>query len=124
MARWNCIKEALGKLDTPLYFRRMVADYFSHRILEHDTEVGPKEYEITSGVSDLRNPLGLDIGSSALEYMMICLDSHYLKRQNWLPTRTICHCSRCKISVGDHVHLQQGNCNHWKLAEVRRPKAS
>lgn len=32
------------------YLRKMVADYLSHRILKYDTEIDPKEYEITGDV--------------------------------------------------------------------------
>ncbi|KMQ95934.1 reverse [Lasius niger] len=49
-ARWNCIKEVLRKLDAPFYLEKMVADYLSHRILKYDTEIDPKEYEITGDV--------------------------------------------------------------------------
>ena len=32
------------------YLRKMVASYFSNRILKYDTEKGPKEYRVTGGM--------------------------------------------------------------------------
>ena len=49
-ARWNSIMEALEWLKVPWYLRKMVASYFSDRILKYDTEEGPKEYRVTGGV--------------------------------------------------------------------------
>lgn len=49
-AKWDCIMEALGKMNVPAYLRRMVASYFTDRILIYDTEAGPQEHKITGGV--------------------------------------------------------------------------
>ena len=49
-ARWDCIMEALVKMQVPGYLRRMVASYFTDRVLKYDTEIGPKEYHVTGGV--------------------------------------------------------------------------
>lgn len=42
-ARWSCIHQALEKMNVPLYIRRIVADYFGHRLLRYDTDDGPVE---------------------------------------------------------------------------------
>ena len=49
-ARWNRIMEALERMKVQWYLRKMVASYFSDRILEYDTEEEPKEYRVTGGV--------------------------------------------------------------------------
>lgn len=57
-AKWNCIMRALSGANVPGYLRRMVASYFTDRILKYDIEDGPKEYKITGGV-----PQGSVLGS-------------------------------------------------------------
>ena len=42
--------KALAEMDIPGYLQRMVASYFTDRILKYDTETGPEEYKITGGV--------------------------------------------------------------------------
>ena len=49
-ARWNRIMEALERMKVPWYLWKMVASYFSDKILKYDTEEGPKEYRVTGGV--------------------------------------------------------------------------
>ena len=49
-AHKNRIMEALERMKVPWYLRKMVASYFSDRILKYDTEEGPKEYRVTGGV--------------------------------------------------------------------------
>lgn len=49
-ARWDRIMEALTMMEVPGYLLKMVASYFSGRILKYDTEEGPKEYQVTGGV--------------------------------------------------------------------------
>ena len=49
-ANWNCIMRALQEKNVPEYLRRIVASYFTDRVLKYDTEDGPKEYDITGGV--------------------------------------------------------------------------
>ncbi|XP_015123442.1 uncharacterized protein LOC107045635 [Diachasma alloeum] len=48
--KWDCIMKALETMNVPGYLRRMVASYFTNRILKYDTESGPKEYQVTGGV--------------------------------------------------------------------------
>ncbi|XP_015113967.1 uncharacterized protein LOC107039043 [Diachasma alloeum] len=48
--RWNCIMDALVKSNVPGYLRRMVASYFSGRILKYDTECDLEQYRVTGGV--------------------------------------------------------------------------
>ena len=42
--------EALETMKDLGYLWKMVASYFSDRILKYDTEEGPKEYRVTGGV--------------------------------------------------------------------------
>ncbi|KMQ83866.1 reverse [Lasius niger] len=49
-AKWNCIMEALERMDIPGYLRKMVASYFTDRVLKYDTKNGPQEYRVTGGV--------------------------------------------------------------------------
>lgn len=49
-ANWDCIMQALQEKNVPEYLRRIVASYFTDRVLKYDTKNGPKEYDITGGV--------------------------------------------------------------------------
>ncbi|CAH2092422.1 unnamed protein product [Euphydryas editha] len=49
-AKWDCIMKALSDMKVPGYLRRMVASYFTDRVLKYDTKTGPKEYRVTGGV--------------------------------------------------------------------------
>ncbi|XP_015119539.1 uncharacterized protein LOC107042850 [Diachasma alloeum] len=49
-AKWDCIMEALDRMNVPGYLPRMVESYFPDKILMYDTETGPKEYRVTGGV--------------------------------------------------------------------------
>lgn len=49
-AKWDRIMEALQKMGTPKYLLKVIASYFSDRVLLYDTEDGPKEYKVTGGV--------------------------------------------------------------------------
>lgn len=49
-ANWDRIMQALEEKNVPGYLRRIVASYFTDRILRYDTKNGPKEYDITGGV--------------------------------------------------------------------------
>ncbi|KMQ81805.1 reverse, partial [Lasius niger] len=35
--KWDCIMEALERMDIPGYLRKMVASYFTDRVLKYDT---------------------------------------------------------------------------------------
>ena len=49
-AKWDRIMEALAKMQVPGHLQRIVASYFTDRVLKYDTESGPKEYRVTGGV--------------------------------------------------------------------------
>lgn len=49
-ARWDRTMEALAERRTPDYLLDMIDSYLADRMLIYDTEIGPKEYEITAGV--------------------------------------------------------------------------
>ncbi|GBO99081.1 Probable RNA-directed DNA polymerase from transposon X-element [Eumeta japonica] len=49
-ANWVCIMQALRGKNVPEYLCRIVASYFTSRVLKYDTKNGPKEYDITVGV--------------------------------------------------------------------------
>lgn len=49
-AKWDCIMEALERMDVPGYLQKMVASYFTDRVLKYDTKNGPQEYRVTGGV--------------------------------------------------------------------------
>lgn len=49
-ANWDCIMRALEEKSVPGYLRRIVASYFTHRVLRYNTKNGPREYHITGGV--------------------------------------------------------------------------
>ncbi|GBP75629.1 Retrovirus-related Pol polyprotein from type-1 retrotransposable element R1 [Eumeta japonica] len=49
-ASWVCIMQALRGKNVPEYLCRIVASYFTGRVLKYDTKNGPKEYDITGGV--------------------------------------------------------------------------
>ena len=42
--------EALGQFDTPKYLQKLIASYFTCRILKYDTDDGLKVYRVTGGV--------------------------------------------------------------------------
>ncbi|CAB0042929.1 unnamed protein product [Trichogramma brassicae] len=50
-ARWNDILSALEKMGVPPYLRRIIASYFSDRVLEYSNDDGAETYSITAGVS-------------------------------------------------------------------------
>ncbi len=45
-AKWDRIMEALAKMQVPGYLQRIVASYFTDRVLKYDTESCPKEYRV------------------------------------------------------------------------------
>ncbi|GBP95721.1 Retrovirus-related Pol polyprotein from type-1 retrotransposable element R1 [Eumeta japonica] len=49
-ANWECIMQALKEKNVPEYLCKIVASYFTDRILKYDTKNGPREYNITEGV--------------------------------------------------------------------------
>ncbi|CAB0030091.1 unnamed protein product [Trichogramma brassicae] len=49
-ARWNHILSALEKMGVPPYLRRIIASYFSDRVLEYSTDDGAETYSVTAGV--------------------------------------------------------------------------
>ncbi|GBP54612.1 Retrovirus-related Pol polyprotein from type-1 retrotransposable element R1 [Eumeta japonica] len=49
-ASWVYIMQALRGKNVPEYLCRIVASYFTGRVLKYDTKNGPKEYDITRGV--------------------------------------------------------------------------
>ncbi|CAB0042472.1 unnamed protein product [Trichogramma brassicae] len=49
-ARWNNILAALRRLPVPDYLLRIIASYFSARVLDFTTDDGPESYEVTAGV--------------------------------------------------------------------------
>lgn len=49
-ARWDCILEALGRLEVSQYLRKIIAGYLHNRVLQYDTDDGPREYKVTGGV--------------------------------------------------------------------------
>ncbi|CAB0030715.1 unnamed protein product [Trichogramma brassicae] len=49
-ARWNHILSALEKMGVPHYLRRIIASYFSDRVLEYCTDNGAETYSVAAGV--------------------------------------------------------------------------
>uniref|UniRef100_A0ABD2X623 Reverse transcriptase domain-containing protein n=1 Tax=Trichogramma kaykai TaxID=54128 RepID=A0ABD2X623_9HYME len=49
-ARWDNILAALRRLLVPDYLLRIIASYFSARVLDFTTDEGPESYEVTAGV--------------------------------------------------------------------------
>ncbi|CAB0041848.1 unnamed protein product [Trichogramma brassicae] len=49
-ARWDNILAALRRLLIPDYLLRIIASYFSARVLDFTTDEGPESYEVTAGV--------------------------------------------------------------------------
>ncbi|CAB0038502.1 unnamed protein product [Trichogramma brassicae] len=49
-ARWDNIRATLRRLLMPDYSLRIIASYFSARVLEFTTDDGPESYEVTAGV--------------------------------------------------------------------------
>ncbi|CAB0028290.1 unnamed protein product [Trichogramma brassicae] len=49
-ARWDNILAALRRLPVPNYLLRIIASYFSARVLDFTTDDGPESYEVTAGV--------------------------------------------------------------------------
>ena len=49
-ARWDRIMEALDQFGTPKYLQKLIASYFTDRILQYDTDDGLKVYRVTGGV--------------------------------------------------------------------------
>ncbi|CAB0040440.1 unnamed protein product [Trichogramma brassicae] len=56
-ARWDNILAALRRLLVPDYLLRIIANYFSARVLDFTTDEGPESYEVTAGVPQ-RSVLG------------------------------------------------------------------
>ncbi|CAB0027969.1 unnamed protein product [Trichogramma brassicae] len=50
-ARWDNILAALRRLLVPDYLLRIIANYFSARVLDFTTDEGPESYEVTAGVT-------------------------------------------------------------------------
>ncbi|CAB0040021.1 unnamed protein product [Trichogramma brassicae] len=48
--RWDNILAALRRLPVPDYLLRIIASYFSARVLDFTTDDGPESYEVTAGV--------------------------------------------------------------------------
>ncbi|CAB0032474.1 unnamed protein product [Trichogramma brassicae] len=48
--RWDNILAALRRLLVPDYLLRIIASYFSARVLDFTTDEGPESYEVTAGV--------------------------------------------------------------------------
>ena len=67
-ARWKNICQALDKPDVPAYLKNMIKSYLTNRLLVYDTQDGPKEYQITGGVSQ-----GSVLGSPLWNIMYIDL---------------------------------------------------
>ncbi|CAB0039745.1 unnamed protein product [Trichogramma brassicae] len=51
-ARWDNILAALRRLLVPDYLLRIIANYFSARVLDFTTDEGPESYEVTAGVPE------------------------------------------------------------------------
>ncbi|CAB0028338.1 unnamed protein product [Trichogramma brassicae] len=49
-ARWDNILAALRRLLVPDYLLRIIASYFSARVLDFTTDEGPESYKVTAGV--------------------------------------------------------------------------
>ncbi|CAB0041209.1 unnamed protein product, partial [Trichogramma brassicae] len=49
-ARWDNILAALRRLLVPDYLLRIIASYFSAKVLDFTTDEGPESYEVTAGV--------------------------------------------------------------------------
>ncbi|GBP22397.1 Putative 115 kDa protein in type-1 retrotransposable element R1DM [Eumeta japonica] len=49
-ANWDWIMRALEEKNIPKYLCRVVASYFTNRVLKYDMDKGLKEYKITGGV--------------------------------------------------------------------------
>lgn len=49
-ANWTQVLGTLAGMDIPAYLQNIIVDYLKDRILEYDTDEGPKEYAITGGV--------------------------------------------------------------------------
>ena len=49
-ARWDRIMEALEQFGIPKYLQKLVASYFTNRILQYETDDGIKTYRVTGGV--------------------------------------------------------------------------
>ncbi|CAH2084175.1 unnamed protein product [Euphydryas editha] len=49
-ANWDHIMRTLGEMQVPVYLQRMVASYFTGRLLKYDTKSGPMEHKVTGGV--------------------------------------------------------------------------
>ena len=64
-ARWDTVCQALDRLETPQYLRKMITSYFSDRQLMYDTQEGPRSYRVTGGGGGTS---GLGTGSSLVEY--------------------------------------------------------
>lgn len=58
-ANWGHILNALQRMNVPTYLLQILDSYFEDRVLEYDTEDGPREYDITAGV-----PQGSVLGPS------------------------------------------------------------
>ncbi|GBP21618.1 Probable RNA-directed DNA polymerase from transposon X-element [Eumeta japonica] len=49
-ANWECIMQALREKNVPEYLCKIVASYFTDKILKYDTKNSPREYNITGRV--------------------------------------------------------------------------
>lgn len=49
-ANWGQVIKALQKMRVPNYLLRILESYLCNRVLEYDTDEGPKSYKVTSGV--------------------------------------------------------------------------
>ena len=66
-ARWDRIMEALDQFGTPKYLQKLIACYFTDRILQYDTDDGLKVYRVTGGV-----PQGSVLGFYAFHSGFMC----------------------------------------------------
>ena len=81
-ARWNRIMEVLERMEVTWYLRKMVASYFSDRILKYDTEEGPCSTWTTSvnimydGLLQIKLPRAVTPVAFADDVALVIVDKH------------------------------------------------